>query len=244
MKIAQGLETWVKTRLPTSLRDRLHQSKYRYIMRKTKPIELIVHIGAHYAEDRFFYEELGAETVLWIEADPGTFKTLKSTLNEHPKNTTNHLMECALVSSHDDTVLEFYKFNGDGASSSVYRASERLRETFEHVHETGEVLKLKSKTLTSILEAHNIDIKNAENSMLVVDVQGHEMAVLEGATQAISEFKFCKCEVSRIEIYTGGAQFCDVDDYFRSKQFKLSSHPYWRVPKHGDVLYTNIKDPK
>ena len=241
MKIAKGLETWVKTRLPTSMRDRLHQSKYRYIVRNTKPIELIVHIGAHYAEDRFFYEELGAKTVLWIEADPDTFKILQTTIDKHPDNKTNHLTECALVSSHDDTVLEFHKFNGDGASSSVHKASEHLKEAFAHVHETGEILKLKSKTLSSILEKHNIDISNAKNSMLVVDVQGHEMAVLEGAVQAIKKFKFCKCEVSKIETYTGGAKFNDVDDYLVSKGFKLSSHPYWRVPKHGDVLYTRTK---
>ncbi len=239
MKIAKGLETWVKTRLPTSMRDRLHQSKYRYIVRKAKPIELIVHIGAHYAEDRFFYEELGAKTVLWIEADPDTFKILQSTLETHPKSSTKHLIECALVSSHDDKVLEFHKFNGDGASSSVHKASDQLKEAFAHVHETGEVLELKSKTLCSILASHNIDCNIVKNSMLVVDVQGHEMAVLEGTAQTISEFTFCKCEVSRVETYAGGAQFKDVDHFFTSNKFKLSSHPYWRVPKHGDVLYTN-----
>lgn len=244
MKIAKGLETWVKTRLPTSVRDRLHQSKYRYIMRKAKPIELIIHIGAHYAEDRFFYEELGARTVLWIEADPDTFKILKTTLHKHPKTATNHLMECALVSSHDGTLLEFHKFNGDGASSSVHKASDHLKESFAHVCETGEVLKLKSQTLYSILNTHNIDISSAKSSMLVIDVQGHETAVLEGATQTISKFQFCKCEISRIETYTGGAQFSDVDRFFQSNGFKLSSHPYWRIPKHGDVLYTNTKQPK
>ena len=61
MRFAKGLETWIKNRLPDSLRDRLNNNKYRYIIKKEKPIDLIVHVGAHYAEDRFFYEELGAK---------------------------------------------------------------------------------------------------------------------------------------------------------------------------------------
>ena len=56
MRFAKGLETWIKNRLPNSLRDRFNNNKYRYIIRKEKPLDLIVHVGAHYAEDRFFYE--------------------------------------------------------------------------------------------------------------------------------------------------------------------------------------------
>ena len=80
MRFAKWFETLIKNRLPNSLMDRFNNNKYRYIIRKEKPLDLIVHVGAHYAEDRFFYEELGAKDVLWIEADPNTYKVLKATL--------------------------------------------------------------------------------------------------------------------------------------------------------------------
>ena len=34
MRFAKGLETWIKNRLPDSLRDRLNNNKYRYIIKK------------------------------------------------------------------------------------------------------------------------------------------------------------------------------------------------------------------
>ena len=242
MRFAKGLETWIKNRLPNSLRDRFNNNKYRYIIRKEKPLDLIVHVGAHYAEDRFFYEELEAKDVLWIEADPNTYKVLQATLDSHPENITRHKIECALVSSVNDNVYEFQRFNGDGASSSIYNAGTIHKERFSEVRETGDVIKLKSKTLHSIMNSHGIDFNQKNKSMLVVDVQGHELSVLEGTGDLISQFDFLKCEVSKVEMYKGGTKFKDLDNFLKNNQFKLSSHPYWRVPDHGDVLYSKYKD--
>ena len=77
--------------------------------------------------------------------------------------------------------------------------------------------------------------------MLVVDVQGHELSVLEGTGDLISKFDFLKCEVSKVEMYKGGTKFKDLDNFLKNNQFKLYSHPYWRVPDHGDVLYSKNK---
>ena len=241
MRFAKGLETWVKNRLPTPLRDRFNNNKYRYIIRKEKPLDLIIHVGAHFAEDRFFYEELGAKKVLWIEADPSTYEILKTTLANHSQDKTIHQSECALVSSDNNKTYEFQLFNGDGSSSSVYKASKIHKERFKKVKETGDVIKLKSKTLQSIMKKHSINLANVNKSMLVVDVQGHELAVLKGVDGLIQDFNFLKCEVSKVEMYEGGSKFIDIDNFLDSKEFKLSSHSYWRVPEHGDVLYLNKK---
>ena len=242
MRFAKGLETWIKNRLPDSLRDRLNNNKYRYIIKKEKPIDLIVHVGAHYAEDRFFYEELGAKNVIWIEADPDTYKVLKTTLDSHPKSHTKHKIECALVSSENDTTIEFHRFSGDGASSSIYKAGNIHKKRFSDVRETGEVVELKSKNLRTILNLHDINFNQIHKSMLVIDVQGHELSVLEGTAELISQFDFLKCEVSRVEMYEGGTKFVDLDSFLKNNHFRLSSHPYWRVPDHGDVLYSKSED--
>ena len=237
MKFAQGLERWIKRQLPPSWRDRLRSSKFLMIMRKNAPIDLIIHLGAHYAEDINLYESFGAKTVLWVEGDPDTFKILQEKLAAHKSTQTSHLAVCALVSSEDDKSMSFYRFNEGGDSSSVHRSTETFRKRFGNVRETGEVLKLKSATLTSILKSQNLEVSTAQNPMLVIDVQGHEMDVLKGAGNLIEGFRFCKCEVSRIETYESGSRFKDVDAYFRKNGFHLVSHRYFRVPKHGDVLY-------
>lgn len=77
----------------------------------------------------------------------------------------------------------------------------------------------------------------AKQPMLVVDVQGHELPVLQGLGQGLTAFALCKCEVSRVAMYQGSAMFSDIDAHFKGMGFRLASHRYFQVPRHGDVLY-------
>lgn len=147
------------------------------------------------------------------------------------------MTENALVSATDGEELTFNRFNGDGASSSVYTSTETYRDRFPHSHETGEVIQLKSRSLPEILARHQIEVTSFKRPMLVVDVQGHELSVLKGLGEGLKQFAQCKCEVSRIPMYDGGAQFTDIDAHMTSMGFGLASHRYVQVPRHGDVLY-------
>ena len=195
-----------------------------------------MHVGAHFAEDAEYYESLGAKTVLWIEADPNTYDKLSEILNAKT-GPCHHIAHLGLVSDTPGEVLKFYRFNGKGSSSSVYHASEEHKLRFEKTRETGEVLELTTQTLNQILAEHDIDVSQAKTSMLIVDVQGHELSVLKGVGDGISAFSLCKTEVSRVPMYVDAVLFPELDAYIRRYGFILVSHPYWRVPKHGDVLY-------
>lgn len=230
------LERAVKNALPQSWRKHFRASKYELLMTRRAPIDLVVHIGAHWAEDAGFYEQCGAETVLWVEADPDTYRKLCAVVAMR-SGRTRHLTENALVSASDGEELDFNRFNADGASSSVYTATEAYRARFPHSEETGEVLTLETRSLPDILAQHGIDVAAARRPMLVVDVQGHELSVLEGLGQGLRDFAQCKCEVSRIPLYAGGAAFEDIDAHMRSFGYRLASHRYIQVPRHGDVLY-------
>lgn len=237
VKFLQGVERAIKRKLPPGLRRRLRSSKFELIAMRARPIDLVVHVGAHHAEDRALYESFGARAVLWIEADPDTFTTLQSVLDAH-QGPGRHIAHLGLASSTPGAEMEFHRFSGDGASSSVYRATERFRQRFSQVEETGEVVRLRSQTLPEIMAGHGIDPRAAGKALLVIDVQGHELAVLSGLGDALRDFAFCKCEISREPFYEGGAQFSEVDTHFRKLGFALVSHPYRRVPRHGDVLFS------
>lgn len=230
------LERAVKTSLPQSWRKHFRASKYELLMKRRAPIDLVVHIGAHWAEDAAFYEQCGAETILWVEADPETYRKLCDVVAGR-SGRTRHVTENALVSASDGEELDFNRFNADGASSSVYTATAEYRRRFPHSRETGEILTLKTRSLPEILSRHGIDVTAAHRPMLVVDVQGHELSVLEGLGQGLRDFAQCKCEVSRIPMYEGGASFEDIDAHMRSHGYRLASHRYIQVPRHGDVLY-------
>lgn len=78
----KALERGAKRLVPRSWRKYFRASKYELLMARRAPIDQIVHVGAHFAEDAEFYEACGAETVLWIEADPTTFDKLVKILAE------------------------------------------------------------------------------------------------------------------------------------------------------------------
>lgn len=236
MDILKALERSLRKPFPKSWRKYFRASKYELLMTRRAPIDLIVHVGAHWAEDADFYEKCGAETILWIEADPDTYQTLCDVVSAR-RGKARHLTENALVSASNGQELKFNRFNGDGASSSVYTATDTYKARFPHSKETGEVLTFSTRSLPEILSHHDIDVAAAQRPMLVVDVQGHEMSVLKGLEDGLRAFSQCKCEVSRIPLYDGGARFEDLDAHLRGLGFRLASHRYAQVPRHGDVLY-------
>ena len=236
MHFLKGIEKTAKRLVPDSWRKYFRASKYELLMRRLAPVDLIVHVGAHWAEDAAFYESCGAKTVLWVEADPDTYSKLTQVLAART-GATRHLTECALVSASDGTELSFHRFKGDGSSSSVHTATQTLKERFPDAGESGEVLDMTTRTLDQILMRHGVDVTMAQRPMLVVDVQGHEMAVLQGLGDGLAAFAMCKCEVSRVAMYEGGAMFDDIDAHMKAQGFHLASHRYLQVPRHGDVLY-------
>ncbi|OIQ33427.1 MAG: hypothetical protein BM559_10145 [Roseobacter sp. MedPE-SWchi] len=239
MRILKSIERVAKKLVPKSLRKYFRASRYELKMQQLAPVDLIVHVGAHWAEDADVYEQYGAETVLWVEADPTTYSKLCDVLAARKSN-TRHLTECALVSAAGGQELEFHRFNNDGASSSVYPATETYRARFPNSRETGEVVAMQTRSLPEILAANEVDLTQARRAMLVLDVQGHEFSVLQGLDEILQQFHLCKCEVSRVPMYAGGAQFSQLDPHFRDHGFKLISHWYSLVPRHGDVLYQRM----
>jgi hypothetical protein len=74
-------------------------------------------------------------------------------------------------------------------------------------------------------------------AVLHIDVQGAEMLVLRGAEAVLAAVDLVSVEVNFEELYRGGAQIEDVEDWLGARGFSriaLSSayHPTW-----GDALY-------
>jgi FkbM family methyltransferase len=239
MKMLKGLERGAKRLVPNSWRKYFRASKYELLMTRLAPVSLIVHVGAHWGEDAATYEAYGAQTVLWVEADPDTYQTLVARLGPR-SDPAKHLTHFALVSKDSGESITFNRFNGDGASSSVYRATDAYRARFPNSIETGETLTLQTMALSDILRQHDLSPQDADRAMLVLDVQGHELVILQGLADGLKAFDLCKCEVSRTPMYDGAARFEDIDRHFVAMGFRLVSHFYALVPTHGDVLYQRI----
>jgi FkbM family methyltransferase len=89
-------------------------------------------------------------------------------------------------------------------------------------------------TVQQVVEAHNI---TPARTLLKIDTQGYEAAVLDGAGDTLSQFAAVQLELSLVELYEGQALFNELDARLRDSGFVLFSlEPGFSDPTTGRML--------
>jgi FkbM family methyltransferase len=205
-----------------------------HLVRESIKPSLIVHVGSHEGQEIKDYLDLQPDKLVFIEADPQTFLNLEKNIYNHRSGTNTQIFWVnALVGSSDGEKFNFYRYSNDGLSSSIYKSTDLLTNTWSviNLRETGEVLSLTSRTLQSVLNSINVEI--GHNSLLILDVQGAELKALMGLGIRLNEFEFLEVEVSSNQYYEGAPLFQEIDHYLTAFNFQRLSD----VPWHGDVVY-------
>jgi FkbM family methyltransferase len=195
---------------------------------------VIVHVGAHLAEELAAYEAAAPDTVVWIEADPELYRRLVEAVNARKSPAVRHVCVNALITDAAADDVRFYHFSNDGASSSIFRSAENLRLNWPEVHETGRELLLRSDTLAKVLARNAIAPESLD--ILVLDVQGAELLALAGAGNYLDHVKFLEVEASTIPIYEGAPLFRELDPWIAARGFRRLCD----VAFHGDAVYTRL----
>lgn len=204
-----------------------------FLRQSQKQPTTIIHVGAHLAEELNVYLGLMPKHIIFIEADPDIYKRMVDTLkNKTIPPSTKVILVNALVTDSDNIRETFYRFNNDGASSSIYPGTELLRSQFRGLSETGEVLCLMSTRLDTLI--NNISIELGQEPVLILDIQGAELRALKGLGALLSGFTVLEVEVSEQEIYQGQPLLSDIDEFLQSHGFSRLTG----VKFHGDVIYT------
>ena len=193
----------------------------------------ILHIGAHRGSERFMYDWLGKE-VIWIEANPKIFNELKKNLMEFKYQKAYK----ALLHSKKDDNIDFFLSSNDNASSSIYDFSKDFKNNklfFQNKKRNISMInkiKLKSCTLDDLILENNIDIKKYNH--WVIDVQGAELAVLEGATKSLKHCETIAVEVSTEDFYEMGSRYNEVKEFLSDMNYKVIKDP---KRNHEDVIF-------
>ncbi len=195
---------------------------------------VIVHVGAHLAEELADYEATGADTIVWIEADPELYGRLVEAVETRKSPAVRHICVNALITDAAGEHRRFYHFSNDGQSSSIFRASENLRLNWPELRETGRVLTLPSDTIADVLGRHGIPPQRLD--VLVLDVQGAELLALKGCGEYLDHPKFLEVEASTIPIYEGAPLLRELDPWIGARGFRRLS----LVSFHGDAVYTRL----
>ena len=214
----------------------------KYLRRKVDPVDLLhriapqslslktlVHVGAHLAQEIEQYESHGYQRIMWIEASAQVHANLVDKLNRH-EGTAEHFTKCALLTDQDGDEVELREFSNDGMSSSIFSPTDNLSARWPDVTETGQTETIRSSTLDTLLA----DTPFADAcDLLVVDVQGAERLVLQGAAKTLANANAVICEVSTVPYYEGGVLFDELADLLKTHGFGPMATPR----RHGDMLF-------
>jgi FkbM family methyltransferase len=195
--------------LPRSFLQRKLQSLLRRIrlcmtggtLRYIKSAKGVIHVGANTGQERYVYEKFGLD-VVWIEAAPDLFAALQSNIRDLPHQKA---IEC-LVSDKNGAEHVFHIASNNGASSSILELKEHSH-LWPGVHYTKDI-KLLSKTLSTLITENQLNLQNYD--MLVIDTQGSELLVLQGALPLLRNFKFIVTEAADFEAYKGCCKATDL----------------------------------
>jgi FkbM family methyltransferase len=199
-----------------SLRNRLYQQA-----------DGILHVGAHYGQEAERYHNSGTR-VIWVEGMPDTFETLSHRIKSYHNQTA-----ILAILGDSNRLVKFNITDNQGQSSSVFSLSQGHRFPTKGVSE----ISLQMKRLDDILTTQDL----AGFSHWVVDVQGAELIVLQGAGDLLDNCYSLDVEVSTYETYKGGAKFEELDSFLREKGFVS----LWEFAKnsHGNLLYLRGRRP-
>jgi FkbM family methyltransferase len=177
----------------------------------------ILHVGAHYGQERNFYHAHGLK-VIWIEAIPEVYAELKKNISEF----NDQIAYLALLGNENLASVDFFISNNSGSSSSVFNISKESKFKSVSMQNKMQIPMIRLDKLLS-----SIDLANY--SHWIIDVQGAELLVLQGAGDLILQCKSITIEVSTSETYINGAKYSDLKDYL----FSFGFTPLWE-PNEGD----------
>ncbi len=196
----------------------------------------LIHVGANTGQERFLYHGYGVR-VLWIEPIPDVYRKLCENIGRYPRQRALQ----ALVTDRDEGDYEFHIANNEGQSSSILALSEH-RDIWPEVHYVA-TIRLRSTTLPTLLR--RVAINPDGYQALVMDTQGSELLVLEGAVPLLGHFRFVKTEVADFDSYAGCCRIADLEAFMSAHAFREVSRRTIATRAGGgsyyDVIYERSK---
>jgi FkbM family methyltransferase len=188
--------------------------------------DLVVHCGGHKGQEEHLYEESEFKKVIWIEAIPELADFMKKKFGAKSKH---EVINTALWSISDEE-LDFHLSSNSKASSSILKMKHH-KNAFPEVH-VVDVIKIKTKTLDEVM------INQSSISLLLLDLQGAELEVLKGATEALKISEHIFVEVSLSELYSDQALFSQILEFLHKHGFMLRDFDLVEKSGHGNALFS------
>jgi FkbM family methyltransferase len=209
----RGLKHWMRN-APLYVNARRRVRTLRKAWRGTnaylKTATGVIHVGANVGQERDDYAWYGLN-VLWVEPIPQVFAQLQRNIRRYRRQ-----LACRhLVSDQDGESYEFHVASNQGESSSILDMG--LHSDIWPAIHYEETLSLTSVTLDTLVREEQLDWEKYD--VLVLDTQGAELLVLQGAEASLPHLRFVLAETADIEVYRGGALVHEIGEFLRGRGF-------------------------
>ncbi len=193
----------------------------------------VIHVGANTGQERAIYAAHDLD-VVWIEPIPEVFRQLQRNLRGFPRQVAYQY----LVADADGRRHEFHVASNEGASSSILNLA--LHRDIWPAVRYERTLVLEGITLSTLVQRERIAVDQFD--ALILDTQGSELLVLQGATQLLPHFRFIKTEAADFESYEGCCQLRDIQAFLEAAGFtECQRDPFAAHPSgagsYYDVVY-------
>jgi FkbM family methyltransferase len=192
----------------------------------------VVHIGANTGQERRLYDSYGLQ-VLWVEPIPEVFAKLQENISGFEGQRAVQ----ALVADQDGIEVDFHVASNDGASSSMLEMAQH-RDVWPEVQYKRSI-RMTTTTLPALVQAAGVDLTRFNG--LVMDTQGSELLVLQGALPLLRHFDFIKTEVADFEAYKDCCQLNDLGPFMAGHGFdEVDRRLFKRKMRPGQAYYNVV----
>lgn len=190
--------------------------------------EVIVHVGAHEAEELESYEQngWGTQVTFWVEAIPEKSEELRQRLSGRE----NHEVLEAVAWDCSGEFVDFQITNNFQSSSAFDLKDHHVVHPEIHVSRT---LRLKTFTLQDLLGPFQLNVID----FLILDIQGSELRALTGLGELLGKTNAIYCEFSTRELYESAPLLNDLDRFLVAHDFRRVDWVIFGESGWGDALY-------
>jgi len=185
-------------------------------------IKGVLHIGAHWGEEDFIYDELSIDNRIYFEPLLKNFSILQSKVSKKSK-----CIRTALGDKVGEVLMNVEEAN-NGQSSSILDPDIHL---YQYPH-----IKFNSKELVPITKLDMISFDRSIMNFINIDVQGYELEVFKGAKYTLKNIDYIVTEVNRAEVYKNCVKVDNLDLFLSDYGFKRLETT-WDGITWGDAFY-------
>lgn len=188
----------------------------------------VIHVGANAGQERDLYKRYNLD-VIWIEPIPEVYAILKKNLAGFSRQKAYPY----LITDEENKEYQFHVANNNGLSSSIFELKQH-KDIWPGVN-FERTISLKSSTLSAFLKKEKINMDKYD--ALIMDTQGSELLVLQGAEEMLDHFRYIKAEVSDFESYEDCCQIDDIQKYLANQGFKEHARNLFATRRGGGNYY-------